>query len=81
MSVDSDDRRHRLARAAASGWARRSTGAGWTITAYLFGFVVMLPAQRQLAGKRYGRRRVFVGSVLTFTLASLACGLADDIRG
>ncbi|HOM13827.1 MAG TPA: MFS transporter [Rubrivivax sp.] len=53
--------------------------AGWTITAYLFGFVVMLPLSGKLA-ERYGRRRVFVGSVLTFTLASLACGLADDIR-
>jgi MFS family permease len=28
---------------------------------------------------RYGRRRVFLGSVVTFTAASLFCGLADNI--
>lgn len=52
--------------------------AGWTITAYALGFVLMLP----LAGKlsdRYGRRRVFLWSVGVFTAASLACGLAPDI--
>ncbi len=52
--------------------------AGWTITAYALGFVLMLP----LAGKlsdRYGRRRVFLWSVGVFTTASLACGLAPNI--
>ena len=52
--------------------------AGWTITAYSFGFVVMLPISGKLS-VRYGRRRVFLGSVLAFTLASLFCGLADNI--
>lgn len=54
------------------------TWTGWTITGYSFGLVLMLP----LAGKlsdRYGRRRVFLASVVVFTLASLCCGLADDI--
>jgi EmrB/QacA subfamily drug resistance transporter len=52
--------------------------AGWTITAYSFGFVLMLPISGKLA-ERYGRRRVFIGSVIAFTLASLCCGLADNI--
>lgn len=52
--------------------------AGWTITAYSFGFVLMLPISGKLA-ERYGKRRVFMGSVLAFTLASLGCGMADNI--
>ena len=52
--------------------------AGWTITAYSFGFVLMLPISGKLS-ERYGRRRVFLGSVATFTVASLLCGLADNI--
>ncbi len=52
--------------------------AGWTITAYSFGFVLMLPIAGKLS-ERYGRRRVFVGSVIAFTVASLCCGLADNI--
>lgn len=51
---------------------------GWTITAYSFGFVLMLPISGKLS-ERYGRRRVFLGSVFTFTAASLCCGLADNI--
>ena len=52
--------------------------AGWTITAYSLGFVVMLPVTGKLS-ERYGSRRVFLGSVAAFTIASLACGLADNI--
>lgn len=52
--------------------------AGWTITAYSFGFVLMLPISGKLS-ERYGRRTVFVGSVIAFTVASLCCGLADNI--
>jgi len=52
--------------------------AGWTITAYSLGFVVILPVTGKLSA-RYGCRRVFVGSVAAFTIASLCCGLADDI--
>ncbi|MBN9245580.1 MAG: MFS transporter [Mesorhizobium sp.] len=50
----------------------------WTLTAYSFGFVVMLPISGRLS-EQYGRRRVFLGSVAVFTLASLLCGLADNI--
>jgi MFS family permease len=52
--------------------------AGWTITAYSLGFVVILPIAGKLS-EQYGCRRVFLGSVAAFTLASLACGLADNI--
>jgi MFS family permease len=52
--------------------------AGWTITAYSFGFVLMLPVSGKLSDQ-YGRRRVFLGSVIAFTAASLCCGLADNI--
>ena len=51
--------------------------AGWTLTAYSFGFVLMLPISGRLS-ERFGRRRVFMGSVAVFTLASLGCGLAKD---
>jgi len=52
--------------------------AGWTITTYSFGFVLMLPMSGKLS-ERYGRRRVFLGSVVAFTAASLFCGLATNI--
>lgn len=52
--------------------------AGWTITAYSFGFVLMLPVSGKLS-EQYGRRKVFIGSVLAFTAASLLCGLTDNI--
>jgi MFS family permease len=52
--------------------------ASWTITAYSFGFVLMLPISGKLA-VRFGRRPVFLASTLAFTLASLGCGMADNI--
>lgn len=52
--------------------------AGWTLTAYSFGLVLMLPVSGKFC-ERYGHRRIFVGSVVVFTVASLGCGLADNI--
>src|SRR5215813_5575885 len=52
--------------------------AGWTITAYSLGFVVTLPVAGKFS-EQYGCRRVFVGSVAIFTIASVWCGLADNI--
>lgn len=52
--------------------------AAWTITAYSFGFVLMLPVAGKLS-ERWGCRRVFLGSVVAFTAASLVCGLAENI--
>ncbi len=52
--------------------------AGWTITAYSFGFVLMLPVTGKLS-QQFGRRRVFLVSVGAFTAASFLCGLVDNI--
>ncbi|HEX7348318.1 MAG TPA: MFS transporter [Rhodanobacteraceae bacterium] len=52
--------------------------AGWVITAYAFGFVLMLPISGKLS-QHYGHRRVFLGSVGVFTAASLCCGLVTNI--
>ncbi|MGH7102843.1 MAG: MFS transporter [Acetobacteraceae bacterium] len=52
--------------------------AGWTITGYSFGFVLMLPVSGNLS-ERFGRRRVFLASLVVFTAASLCCGFADNI--
>jgi len=52
--------------------------AAWTITAYALGFVIVLPISGKLS-QMYGCRRVFVGSTILFTIASLCCGLADSI--
>lgn len=52
--------------------------AGWTMTAYSFGFVLMLPLSAKLS-VRYGHRTIFLTSVATFTIASLLCGLSRDI--
>ena len=51
---------------------------GWTITAYSLGFVVMLPITGKLS-EQFGCRKVFLCSVIAFTVASLCCGLADNI--
>ncbi|GAB3560999.1 MFS transporter [Spelaeicoccus albus] len=52
--------------------------AGWTITAYSFGFVLMLPISGRLS-ERFGRKKVFLASTIAFTIASLLCGLAGNI--
>jgi EmrB/QacA subfamily drug resistance transporter len=52
--------------------------AGWTITAYSLGFVVILPISGKLS-EQYGSRRVFLWSVVAFTIASMCCGLASNI--
>lgn len=52
--------------------------AGWTLTAYSFGFVLMLPLSAKLSMK-YGHRKIFIISVATFTFASLLCGLSNNI--
>lgn len=46
--------------------------AGWTMTAYSFGFVLMLPLSAKLS-IQFGHRRIFLISVATFTLASFLC--------
>ena len=52
--------------------------SAWTITVYALGQVLVMP----LAGKfgdQYGRKKIFLGAVVLFTVTSLCCGLADNI--
>lgn len=52
--------------------------ASWTLTAYSFGFVLMLPITGKFC-ERYGNRRIFLFSIGTFTTASIFCGLSNNI--
>src|SRR5881394_4073954 len=49
----------------------------WVVNAYLltFGGFLLLGGR---AGDLFGPRRVFIGGIALFTLASLACGLANS---
>src|SRR6266545_8107764 len=52
-------------------------GLAWVVNAYLIAFAgVLLLAGR--FGDLVGRKRVFLGGVLGFTVASLLCGLAQS---
>ena len=53
------------------------TTLDWTINAYTLTFAVLLMTAAAL-GDRWGRRRVYVGGLLLFTGASVACALAPD---
>ncbi len=50
---------------------------GWVLDAYLLVFAVLMLTAAAL-GDRYGRRRVFTGGVVVFTLASAAGALAPN---
>jgi EmrB/QacA subfamily drug resistance transporter len=52
--------------------------AQWIISAYLLSLAVVLPASAYLA-KRFGTRRIYLASLVGFTLASLACAFAPDL--
>ncbi|WOI58175.1 MFS transporter [Palleronia sp. LCG004] len=50
----------------------------WIVAGYTFSFaLLLLPSGRM--GDLVGRRRLFVGGIVLFTAASLACGLAPGI--
>jgi MFS family permease len=57
-----------------------TTALGWVITAYTLVFGGCLLAAGRLAD-RLGRRRAFVGGLVLFAIASLACGLAPGGGG
>lgn len=48
---------------------------GWTVTAYVLASAIAMPLAASIAA-RTGMRAYFLGSVIVFTLASAACGLA-----
>lgn len=51
---------------------------GWTITAYSFGFALMLPLSAKLSD-RFGHRNIYLASIATFTISSFCCGLVNSI--
>lgn len=69
--------------ATALGSIERDLGAqiqwsGWTISAYSLAQVVAMPLAGKIADL-YGRKRVFIAAGIIFTLASLCCGLSQDV--
>jgi EmrB/QacA subfamily drug resistance transporter len=50
----------------------------WTVNAYTLPFAVLLMAGAAL-GERYGRRRVLLGGLLLFAVASAGCALAPSL--
>jgi DHA2 family multidrug resistance protein len=50
----------------------------WTIAGYLFAFAAVVPVTGW-AVDRFGTKRLFMGAVAVFTLASLLCAIAPNI--
>jgi EmrB/QacA subfamily drug resistance transporter len=55
------------------------SGLQWTVNAYTLTLASLILLGGSL-GDRFGRRRVFVIGVVWFAIASLACGIAPDVR-
>src|SRR5262245_1922196 len=54
------------------------SGLQWTVDGYLVTLTALLLFGGAL-GDRFGRRRIFVTGLVSFTVASVACGLATDV--
>jgi DHA2 family multidrug resistance protein len=50
----------------------------WVLTSYIIAAAIMTPTTGWLAG-RFGRKRVFLVSIVGFTLASALCGAAQNL--
>lgn len=50
----------------------------WVLTSYIVAAAIMTPPTGWLAA-RFGRRRLFLISIIGFTIASVLCGMAQDI--
>lgn len=55
------------------------TGVQWVVEAYALLFSALLLVGGAL-GDQFGRRRVFAIGIAVFTFASVACGMANDVR-
>ncbi|MDG1225766.1 MAG: MFS transporter, partial [Burkholderiales bacterium] len=53
--------------------------ASWTMTLFLVGSAITMPITGWLAG-RLGWRRLMVGTLIGFTLSSIACGTATNLE-
>ena len=51
----------------------------WVVTSYIVAAAIMTPLTGWLAG-RFGRKQVFLLSVIGFTLASVLCGAATSLE-
>ncbi len=60
------------------GLAISSDEASWVVTTYLVSNAITLIASSFIA-QRYGRKRVYLICLATFTIASILCGLAWDL--
>src|SRR5271156_2717438 len=54
------------------------TEIGWVSTSYSIASVIVIPLSAWF-GLRFGRKRYFIFSVITFVLASVMCGFADSL--
>lgn len=52
--------------------------AQWTVLGYVLSLAIFIPASGFL-GDRFGSKRVFLLALVLFTLASIACGLAQNL--
>ena len=50
----------------------------WVLTSYIIAAAIMIPLTGWLAG-RFGRKKVFLISIVGFTIASALCGLATSL--
>ncbi len=51
---------------------------GWTLTGYQFSQSIIMPIAGKLSDD-WGRKRLFLGAVILFTISSMAAGLAPNI--
>ncbi len=51
---------------------------GWVLTSYIIAAAIMIPLTGWLAG-RFGRKKVFLISIVGFTLTSALCGLSTSL--
>ena len=75
--LDSDDRDRRAALDPERSRLLARTSLAWVVNAYLLTFGGFLLLGGRL-GDLYGHRRLFIGGIALFTVASLACGLAQS---
>src|SRR5690348_12966083 len=50
----------------------------WVVTAYMLANVVVMPIIGMLSA-RFGRKRMYLASIISFTLASMLCGVARTL--